>query len=598
MTETKKRFFHRGEFILTFLAAGLLFGGIFGKIKIWQDQRQLFDSNVMIDGYPMAGKTLADAQKFFADKTLDKIPSSFTLTAGNAMVSSFSAELAARRDYTNTLQNGFAVGKEKPNALTFLDFWNFIPLKPQTQNFSSTIVFDNAALTNMIAILKKKADAPGQAPSATLAVSGSPKSLKIFPGKIGQVIDSDRTIINFAHEANGGTASISAVVMKNSLVLTADQIAAAQTRAKKLIGKQVTFSKDRFSETVNDQALISMLQLPDGYAENTIDDLVTGWAKNLNRPAQDPEFEYDPTTLKVKKFVPPQNGVTLDTQKLTEEIKTQLTALEADPQNASASAVTSADLPLTETPPTKSLADTNDLGINQQIGFGDSRYQHSIPGRIHNVALTAERVNNTIVKSGAEFSFVKTLGDVSAATGFQPAYIISGGRTVLGDGGGVCQVSSTVFRAVLNAGLPVTKRVAHSYRVSYYELNSKPGVDATVYAGDVDLRFINDTGHDILIHTETDSKNLYMDVQIYGTSDGRTTQIVDHKVWDITPAPPPLYQDDPTIPRGTIKQVDFAAAGAKASFTNVVKDKDGKIIRQDTYFSNYQPWRAIYLRGV
>src|SRR5260221_6310488 len=131
MNETKNRFIHRSEFILTFLAAGLVFGGIFGKIKIWQDQQQVFDSNVMIDGYPMAGKTLPDAQKFFADKTLDKIPSSFTLTAGNAMVSSFSAELSARRDYTNTLQTGFVVGKERPNALTFLDFWNFIPVKPE-----------------------------------------------------------------------------------------------------------------------------------------------------------------------------------------------------------------------------------------------------------------------------------------------------------------------------------------------------------------------------------------------------------------------------------------------------------------------------------
>jgi vancomycin resistance protein YoaR len=76
----------------------------------------------------------------------------------------------------------------------------------------------------------------------------------------------------------------------------------------------------------------------------------------------------------------------------------------------------------------------------------------------------------------------------------------------LGDGGGVCQVSTTLFRSVLDAGLKVTRRLPHSYRVSYYELDTKPGVDATVYAGETDFRFINDTDHHILIHAEADSK--------------------------------------------------------------------------------------------
>src|SRR5690606_10285855 len=150
--------------------------------------------------------------------------------------------------------------------------------------------------------------------------------------------------------------------------------------------------------------------------------------------------------------------------------------------------------------------------------------------------------------------------DVSAETGFQPAYVIKNGQTVLGDGGGVCQVSTTVFRAVLDAGLKVTRRLPHSYRVSYYELNSKPGVDATVYSGNIDLRFINDTDHAILIHAEADSKNLYMKVELYGTSDGRTTEIVDHVTWDYRPAPAAVYIPDPTLPAGQTKQVDWAAS--------------------------------------
>lgn len=211
---------------------------------------------------------------------------------------------------------------------------------------------------------------------------------------------------------------------------------------------------------------------------------------------------------------------------------------------------------------------------------------------------TFSRINNIIIKPGEEFRFNNALGDVSRESGYQPAYVIRSGQTVLGDGGGVCQVSTTVFRAALNAGLPITKRKAHSYRVSYYELDSKPGVDATVYSGDIDLRFINDTGHHILIHTQTDSKNLWMKVEMYGTSDGRTSEIVDHKTWDARPAAATVYIPDPSLPAGTKKQVDWSASGIKASFKNVVRDKNGQLIREEEYYSNYIPWSAKYLVGT
>jgi vancomycin resistance protein YoaR len=150
----------------------------------------------------------------------------------------------------------------------------------------------------------------------------------------------------------------------------------------------------------------------------------------------------------------------------------------------------------------------------------------------------------------------------------------------------------------LNAGLPVTKRKAHSYRVSYYELNAKPGIDATVYEGEVDLRFKNDTGHHILIHHEVDREHLTMQTEIYGTSDGRTTEIVDHKTWDYKAPLPTEYIPDPSLPKGRRKQIDWSVSGVKASFKNIVKDKNGNVIREEEYFSNYRPWSAKFLVGV
>ena len=189
------------------------------------------------------------------------------------------------------------------------------------------------------------------------------------------------------------------------------------------------------------------------------------------------------------------------------------------------------------------------------------------------------------------------MGEVSTETEYKAAYIIQNGQTVLAPGGGVCQVSSTLFRALLDSGLKVSKRLAHSYRVSYYEINNEPGFDATVYSGNIDLRFINDTEHFILLHFDTDSENLYMDAKIYGTSDGRTTEIIGYRKWGYQAAAAPVYLTDPSLAPGQIKQIDWSATGIKAEFTNVIKDKNGQVLREDSYYSNYQPWSAKYLVG-
>lgn len=390
-----------------------------------------------------------------------------------------------------------------------------------------------------------------------------------------------------------GEVHVPVVVASVSAGLTPEQVDPAIERAKKFVGKKITLRADNIFKEMNDQLILSLLAFPEGVSATKIKPVADELAKEVDRPPQDALFSYDPETLQVTEFSPPRMGLGLNVDQFTEELKKKVAQLESGD-------ISEVELALTvqETAPEKSLADTNTLGIKERIGFGESQYAHSIPNRVHNVALTSNKMNNFIIKPGEEFSFNKALGEVSARTGFKSAYVIVNGRTELGDGGGVCQVSTTLFRSVLDAGLKVTKRRPHSYRVSYYEQNAKPGIDATVYSGDVDLRFVNDTGHHILIHNQADSEKLYMTVEIYGTSDGRVTEIVEHKVWDQRPAPPPLYIDDPSLAPGKTRQIDFATSGVKASFKNIIKDKDGNLIREDEYYSNYVPWRAVFLRGV
>jgi vancomycin resistance protein YoaR len=195
------------------------------------------------------------------------------------------------------------------------------------------------------------------------------------------------------------------------------------------------------------------------------------------------------------------------------------------------------------------------------------------------------------------FSFNKAIGDISSATGYKQAYIIKNGRTVLGDGGGVCQVSTTLFRTALNAGLPIKERIAHAYRVHYYENDGKPGFDATVFDPSADLKFENNTPAHILIQSYVDQENNWLIFIFYGKNDSRKIEISQATVWDVLPPPEPLYQDDPTLKKGAIKQVDWASWGAKAKFHYKV-EKEGKVIIDQDFFSSYRPWQAVYLVGT
>ena len=216
---------------------------------------------------------------------------------------------------------------------------------------------------------------------------------------------------------------------------------------------------------------------------------------------------------------------------------------------------------------------------------------------MHNVGLSASRISGTLVAPGETFSFNNVVGEVTEATGYSQAYVIKSGRTVLDDGGGVCQTSTTLFRAVMEAGLPVVERRAHSYRVGYYEQNAKVGLDATVFSPTTDFKFVNDTPAHILVQSIVDSANRRLTIEIYGTSDGRKGQVVNHTVWDQTPPPPDVYQDDPSVPSGQVKQVDWSAWGAKVKFDYVVK-RGGETIYSKTFYQVYQPWRAVFLRGT
>lgn len=345
----------------------------------------------------------------------------------------------------------------------------------------------------------------------------------------------------------------------------------------------------KVSKTLSGPELWTWLGFDGNYQETMIAEYLESFSQEVNTTPQDALFQVE--SGRVTTFKPSLPGVKLEIQASVPLIVGGLSRLEANQP------VEPISLATIISQPTITTAEVNDLGIVALLGRGESYFKGSIPGRVHNVALTASKLHGVLVKPGERFSFNQSVGEISRRTGYQAAYVIQNGRTVLGDGGGVCQASTTLFRAILDAGMPIDQRKAHSYRVGYYEQGSKPGFDATVFSPSVDLTFTNDTSHHILIQASADTSNTYMSVELYGTPDGRASEISGYQQWDAVSAPAPIYQDDPTLPPGTIRQVDWAAPGLKVKFDYKVT-KDGVSHFEKTFYSTYRPWQAVYLRGV
>ena len=309
-----------------------------------------------------------------------------------------------------------------------------------------------------------------------------------------------------------------------------------------------------------------------------------------NRTAENALFQFE--SGRVTAFRADRQGLKVDTDKALIDISQAIKSYDEIPWRDRTIIVNT--IPIK---PAVALASINNFGIEEMIGKGQSDYSGSIPNRVHNVILAASQFNGVIIPKNATLSYNQTVGDISATTGYQQAYIIKNGQTVLGDGGGACQVSTTLFRAALDAGLPILERTAHAYRVHYYENDRKPGFDATVFAPQVDLKITNDTPAAILIQTEVDKAKKILTFTFFGKKDGRISTVSSSSIWDIRPAPEPKYQDDPTLKRGITKQVDWAAPGTKAKFHYKV-ERGGEILQDRNFLSNYRPWQAVYLVGT
>ncbi|MFH1354360.1 MAG: VanW family protein [bacterium] len=235
----------------------------------------------------------------------------------------------------------------------------------------------------------------------------------------------------------------------------------------------------------------------------------------IDQPAVNARFEL--IDGKVSQFTLPQTGQALDPSRTASHLAAQLARF-------------ASTVPLAvdvATPQITDNTDINNLGLTSLLAVGESDFSGSPKNRTHNIKVGAQRFHGLLIPPGEEFSFNRYLGPVSKIAGFLPELVIKNNVTTPELGGGLCQVSTTTFRAALNAGLKITSRRSHAYIVRYY---GTPGLDATIYPPSTDLRFVNNTPGYILIQTKVDGTKLTFD--FWGTPDGRHTEVADPVIYD------------------------------------------------------------------
>jgi len=238
----------------------------------------------------------------------------------------------------------------------------------------------------------------------------------------------------------------------------------------------------------------------------------------------------------------------------------------------------------------RTTAQARSLGITTRISSYETIYGGD-PNRIHNVQLVARLIDGKLIAPGATFSFNRATGARTASKGFLEAPVIINGEVTTGLGGGVCQVSTTVFNAAYEAGLNITERTNHALYISHYP----QGRDATVDYPDVDLKFVNDTAHWIQLRTFVGSYSLVVD--LYGAPIHRRVVSATRPL--VETGPPPVKRvPDPTLFKGQTVVQDSGEPSRSTSVRRLVYLPSGKLLYDNTWYSSYRGEDKVVLYGT
>jgi len=555
---------------------------------------------VRVGGVDLSGLTTQQASSLLTQRLDYPTRGKIAFQEGTTLWTVRPADLGLFLDAQTTALAAYNLGRAGGLVERLGDRWNAwsagVDLAP-------LFVFDQRVAEDFLQGLAKKIDRP--IIEATLGVNGV--EVVVNSGQVGRTLDVSRALASLNTQLQSMTDGLVPLVVNETPPVILDATAQAEL-ARKILSAPLTIQIPNPQEgdpgpwSFEQAALAQMLTIQRaktdkgevyqvGLSSEALRNFLVNIAPGLSRTPQNARFTFNDDTRKLELIQSDVIGRGLDVDASLQKINEQLLAGQH-----------TVDLVMqTTNPPVTNDATAESLGISELTSSYTSYYYGSDAARIQNIKTAASRFHGLLVAPGESFSMADVLGDVSLDTGYAEALIIYGDRTIKGVGGGVCQVSTTLFRTVFFGGYQVDVRWSHAYRVKYYEQTSSgghnqdlAGLDATVFAPQVDFRFTNDSPYWLLMETYPGTSSLTW--KFYSTSDGRTVEWDTSGLQNIVKPPDPLYEENPDLSKDEIKQVDWAVEGADVSINRQVL-RDGSVIHEDVFNTHYLPWQAKFQYG-
>lgn len=472
------------------------------------------------------------------------------------------------------------------------------------QNLSPNLILDEHMAFRYVSGLAGEIDRPLTEPG--ISVNGT--NVVINPGQSGRTVDIPATLTNLTawmKTLRDGTVP----VVVTEIAPTVIDVASQAELARRILSEPLSITLPSgqegagpwtiepvdlagmlvFERVENDNGAQYRVVVSEGKLRTYLSDL----APQLQLEPANARFIFNDDTHQLDLIQSAVIGRAIDLENSVHSIQQKVLAGEH-----------SLPLELALTPPAiTDNATAEQLSISELLYAETSYFYGSSADRVQNIQAAAGRFHGLLVPPGETFSMADALGDISLDNGYAEALIILGDQTIMGVGGGVCQVSTTLFRAAFFAGFPLVERHAHAYRVSYYEKTAGnqidpnlAGLDATVFVPLVDLKFVNDSPAWLLMETYVNPSYSSITWKLYSTSDGRTVHWDTTGPINIVEPPEPIYRENPDLTSGEVKQVDWPSQGADITVNRQVYKGDN-LHFEDTFQTHYQPWPAAYEYG-
>ncbi|MEN6392245.1 MAG: VanW family protein [Anaerolineaceae bacterium] len=557
---------------------------------------------VSIEGIALDGLPVSEAADKLRENITYPVDGKITFQYKDQVWTALPTEVGLYLDVETSAVQAYRYGRQE-NLLQrpFMQFKALI----SGAELPAQFIFDEQTAVRYLQNIAAQIDKPTR--EASLSIEGV--NVLATPGQIGYALDIPATIASLYPPLQNLEDGIVPLVVKESPPDIMDVSAQAE-KARQIISSSLVLQLadspkgDAGPWTLSPEQVAQMLTIvkqDNGSATeyqvaletSALQKFLENIAPKIERQPENARFVFNDETKELELIQPAVIGRKLDIPATLAQINEKIAKGEH-----------SIPLMLNVTNPTiTDNVKAKDLGITELVSKQMTFFYGSSGDRIKNIETASARFHGVLVPPNTTFSMAEVLGDVSLDSGYAEALIIFGNQTIKGVGGGVCQVSTTLFRTAFFGGFPIVERYPHAYRVSYYEYDESgsvnenlAGLDATVYVPVVDFKFTNDTPYWLLMETYVNAAARKLTWKFYSTSDGRTVDWETSGLRNIVEPGEPILRENPDLAKNEIVQVEWEVAGADITINRTVYKND-QIYFEDSYYTHYIPWQAVYEYG-